>query len=267
MKRLLLSDGRSLAWREAGEGPPLVLLHGWAMSSAVFTEALDHLSNRFRVLAPDLRGHGASEGGPGYGFGDFAADLREWLDALELQDAVMGGWSLGGQVLLELYPAVSRRVSRLMLISATPRFASGGDWSKGLPEGQIRVMARDLERNYRKTMGDFFALQFAGEEIDSARYRRILDFAVRQGTLPEPETALVALEALRRGDQRDCLNGIDCPTLVLHGDQDLVVPPAAGRYLAEHLPRAELTLYSGVGHAPFLSRPREIFEQWRSFCS
>jgi pimeloyl-[acyl-carrier protein] methyl ester esterase len=154
-----------------------------------------------------------------------------------------------------------------MLISATPRFASGGDWSKGLPEGQIRVMARDLERNYRKTMGDFFALQFAGEEIDSARYRRTVDFAVRQGTLPEPETALVALEALRRGDQRDCLNGIDCPTLVLHGDQDLVVPPGAGRYLAEHLPRAELTLYSGVGHAPFLSRPREIFEQWRSFCS
>jgi pimeloyl-[acyl-carrier protein] methyl ester esterase len=266
MRRLLLSDGRSLAWREAGEGPPLVLLHGWAMSAAVFTEALDHLSSRFRVLAPDLRGHGASEGGPGYGFADFAADLREWMDALDLRDAVMGGWSMGGQVLLELYPAVRRRVRRLMLIAATPRYASGGDWSKGLPEGQIRVMARDLKRNYLKAMGDFFALQFAGEEIDRLRHRRIIDFAVRQGRLPEPETALAALESLRQGDQRDSLGGIDCPALVLHGELDRVVPPAAGRYLAEHLPQAQLVLLSGVGHAPFLSRPREMFEQWRNFC-
>jgi len=267
MKRLLLSDGRSLAWREAGEGPPLVLLHGWAMSSAVFSEALDQLSSRFRVLAPDLRGHGASEGGPGYEFADFAADLEEWLNALDLRDAVLGGWSMGGQVLLELYPAVRKRVRRLMLIAATPRFASAEDWSEGLPGGQVRAMARDLRRNFRKTMGEFFALQFSGEEIDRGRYRRIVDFAVRQGNLPESETALAALEALRRGDQSGRLASIECPVLVMHGELDRIVPAGAGRYLAEHLPHAELAVLSGVGHAPFLSRPGEVFERWRSFCA
>jgi pimeloyl-[acyl-carrier protein] methyl ester esterase len=127
-------------------------------------------------------------------------------------------------------------------------------------------MARDLKRNYLKAMGDFFALQFAGEEIDRVRHRQIIELAVRQGRLPEPETALAALESLRRGDQRDSLSGIDCPALVLHGELDRVVPPDAGRYLAEHLPQAQLVLLSGVGHAPFLSRPREMFEQWRNFC-
>jgi len=267
MKRLLLADGRSLAWREAGEGPPLVLLHGWSMSSAVFSEALEHLSGGFRVLAPDLRGHGASEGGPGYGFADLAVDLLEWMEALDLRDAVICGWSMGGQVLLDLYPAVRRRVRRVMLIAATPRFASGGGWTQGLPEGQVRIMARDLKRNYRRTMGDFFALQFAGEEIDRARYRRIVDFAVRQGNLPEPEVALAALETLRREDQRDFLAGVGCPALVLHGELDRIVPSGAGRYLAEHLPEAEMILLPGVGHAPFLSRPREVFELWRNFCA
>lgn len=267
MKRLRLSDGRSLAYREVGEGPPLVLLHGWAMSSAVFTEALDHLSSHYRVLAPDLRGHGASDGGPGYGFADFASDLGEWMNALDLQDAVLGGWSMGGQILLELYPAVRGRLRRLMLIAATPRFTSEDDWSEGLPGGQVRAMVRDVKRNYRKTMGNFFALQFAGEEIDRVRYRSIIDFAVRQGSLPEPESALAALEALRREDQRDRLSGIDCPVLVLHGELDRIVPPGAGRYLAEHLPQAGLVLLPGVGHAPFLSRPEEVFERWRSFCA
>jgi pimeloyl-[acyl-carrier protein] methyl ester esterase len=267
MKQLLLSDGRSLGYREVGEGPPLVLLHGWAMSSAVFTEALDHLSNDFRVLAPDLRGHGVSEAGPIFGFADFAADLREWLDALDLRDAVLGGWSMGGQVLLELYPAVRGRVRRLMLIAATPRFTSEGDWSEGLPGAQVRAMARDLKRNYRKTMGDFFALQFAGEEIDRDRYRRIVDFAVRQGNLPDSGTALAALETLSRGDQRDGLAAIDCPVLVLHGELDRIVPPGAGRYLAGHLPQGELVLLPDVGHAPFLSCPGDVFDRWRSFCA
>lgn len=267
MKHLLLSDGRSLGYREAGKGPPLVLLHGWAMSSAVFTEALESLSDEFRVLAPDFRGHGASEGGAAFGFTDFAADLREWMEALDLKDAVLGGWSMGGQVLLEVYPFVRWRVRRLMLIAATPRFTAEGDWSEGLPRGQVRAMARDLKRNYRKTMGDFFALQFSGEEIDRGRYRRIVDFAVRQGRLPEPGTALAALETLSREDQRGRLAAIDCPVLVLHGELDRIVPPGAGRYLSEHLPQGELVLLSGVGHAPFLSRPGDVFDRWRSFCA
>jgi pimeloyl-[acyl-carrier protein] methyl ester esterase len=264
---LTLGDGRRLSWREAGSGPPLVLIHGWSLSSTVFTEALGSFAGRRRVLAVDLRGHGASDPGPGYALGDFAADLTAWFEALDLRRAAVLGWSLGGQVLLELYPILADRIERLILQSSTPRFAGGGDWGHGLPAVQVRAMARDLTRDYRRTMGDFFALQFAGEELPRERYLAVVDFAVRKGNLPEPAVALAALETLRLADQRPDLSAVDAPALVIHGEIDRIVPVAAGEALAAALPRGEFALVPGAGHAPFLSRPEETFALWRDFLS
>lgn len=265
MKSMTLTDGRRFVWREAGSGPPLVLLHGWAMSSAVFAEALEFFSGEFRVLAPDLRGHGGSEPGDGYALADFAADLREWTEALGLEGISLLGWSLGGEVLLELYPAVRSRLRRLVLVGATPRFTAGDGWEHGLPDTQVRAMARDLKRHYERAMGDFFALQFAGEQLSRERHRRIVDFAVRAGRLPAPEAALAALETLRREDLRGRLAAVDCPALVMHGGLDCIIPPGAGRFLAAHIAGAEYVELSGAGHAPFLSRPEETFGLWREF--
>jgi pimeloyl-[acyl-carrier protein] methyl ester esterase len=240
MKKLTLADGRQIAWREAGSGSTLVLLHGWSMSSAVFAEVIEELAANFRLLAPDLRGHGASDPGAGYAFADFAVDLAEWIQALDLREVVLVGWSLGGQVALELCPLIREQLRRLILVSTTPRFTAAADWAAGLPDLQVRAMARDLKRNYLKTMGDFFALQFAGEEMPRERYRRIVDFAVRDGRLPEPEVALAALETLRLGDQRSGLGAINVPALVQHGELDRITLPGAADYLAGHLPAAEL---------------------------
>ncbi|MBE0595824.1 MAG: alpha/beta fold hydrolase [Desulfuromonadales bacterium] len=266
MKFFSLPGGRRLAWREAGVGRPLVLLHGWSMSSAVFTEALEHLSADFRVLAPDLRGHGDSEGGEGYLLTDFAADLARWLQGLELEDVGAVGWSLGGQVLLELLgtPA-AERITRIVLVGSTPRFAAAADWSAGLPELQVRAMARDLRRGYLKAMVEFFALQFAGEELPPRRRQRIVEFAVRQGKLPEPPVALAALETLRVADQRQSLAAIAQPVLVVQGGLDRIVAPAAGEWLATRLAQGRLALLPLAGHAPFLSRPEEVFTLWRDF--
>jgi pimeloyl-[acyl-carrier protein] methyl ester esterase len=267
MNRFLLRDGRTLAYREAGCGPPLVLLHGWAMSSAVFAEALEAFAGSFRVLAPDLRGHGDSDPGPGYGFEDLAGDLRELMEALDVRGAAVLGWSMGGQVLLYLYPLLRERIERILLVGTTPRFTAGDGWEAGLPGTQVRAMARNLARRYVKTMGEFFELQFKDEEMDRRRYRRIIDVAVRGGRLPEPEVALAALRTLQGEDQREILSAIDCPALVVHGELDLITPAEAGRYLARRLPRGELALLSGTGHAPFLSRPQESFALWRRFIS
>jgi pimeloyl-[acyl-carrier protein] methyl ester esterase len=265
MKTIGLPGGRHLAWRERGFGRPLVLLHGWAMSSVVFTEAVEALAEDFRVLAPDLRGHGASAAGPGYAFADFAADLRWWLEALGINHCRLLGWSMGGQVALELCQVMTGQVDRLILVGATPRFAAGEGWEEGLPDAQVRTMARNLKRNYLKTMGSFFELMFAGEAMAAERYRQIIDLAVRAGCLPDQEVAIAALETLRRTDQRPLLGGIGCPTLVMHGDRDLITLPGAGRYLAEKIPDARFALLPGVSHAPFLSRPQEVFRQWREF--
>ncbi|MFA5516884.1 MAG: alpha/beta fold hydrolase [Desulfuromonadales bacterium] len=265
MRQFVLADGRRLHYREAGHGQPLILLHGWAMSSAVFTEALTELADEFHVLAPDLRGHGASEGADGYAFADFAADIGEWLDGLDLRQAAVVGWSMGGQVLLELFAAQRARLAKVVLMGSTPRFTAGGDWAAALPVGQVRAMARDLKNNYLKTMGDFFALQFAGEAVERQRYRQIVDFAVHAGRLPEPAVALAALESLRRADLREKAGAIDCPALVVHGALDRITLPAAGRWLADHLPQARREILPEVGHAPFLTRPAQVFGLWREF--
>lgn len=269
MNSLLLADGRRLAYREAGEGPVLVLLHGWAMSSVVFAELSAELSRDFRVLSPDLRGHGGSDPGPGYGCSGFAADLSEWFSALDLQDAVLLGWSLGGEVALTLAAdaQIRSRLRALVLVATTPRFTAGADWAAGLPATQLRALARDLRRSYLKTMGDFFALQFVGETLPKGRHQEILRFAVRAGRLPEPEIALAGLETLGGEDLRGLLPQLQLPTLVVHGELDRIVPPEAGRFLAATLPNARLELWPNIGHAPFLSDPLRFCSLLRNFLS
>ena len=265
MKTMALADGRQIGWRERGEGPAVILLHGWGMSSAIFTEALEALSDRFRVLAPDLRGHGISDSGSGYGLDDFASDLRQWIDALGLSEVRLLGWSLGGEVALTLLPSLRCRVDRLALVSTTPCFTVSDDWHEGLPSAQVRAMARDLKRNLQRAMGDFFMLQFDGETRSRQRLKEILDFSVRNSSLPPLDVALEALETLRTSDLRHLLPEIDCPTLVMHGLLDRIVPPGAAEKLSESLPQGRLRVYEGVGHAPFLSCPDMVFQEWRDF--
>lgn len=269
MNSLVLADGRRLGYRECGSGPVLVLLHGWAMSSVVFSELSAELSRDFRVLAPDLRGHGGSDPGSGYGCSAFAADLSEWFTRLDLRHAALLGWSLGGEVALTLAAEapLRNRLRALVLVATTPRFAAGAGWSGGLPTTQLRALARDLRRNYLKAMGDFFALQFVGETLPQERRQQILRFAVRAGRLPEPDIALAGLETLAEEDLRHLLPQLQLPTLVVHGELDRIVLPEAGRFLATTLPQARLELWPQVGHAPFISDPLRFCSLLRNFLS
>lgn len=264
MQSFRLSDGRRLAFRSHGEGTPLVLLHGWAMSSAVFTEIAELLVPDFRVLMPDLRGHGRSDQGEGCTLEDFAADLRQWLASLG-EPVDLFGWSFGGQVAIRLQQVAAFRVRRLGLISSTPRFVAASDWDAGLPDARVYAMLRQLKRRYQQTMGEFFDLQFAGEDLSRKRYREIVDFAVRRGNLPDPGVAIETLQTLRRGNLFGELDGIDCPTLVMHGELDSICPPDAGRALADAIPDARPAMFPGVGHAPFLSDPQRVAACWREF--
>lgn len=265
MKTFPLADGRLLAYRDVGSGLPLIMLHGWTMSSLVFSEVAQQLANDFRVLIPDLRGHGASAPGDGYALADFAADLRQWIAGLGLERCALLGWSLGGQVACELCSLPQGPVERLVLIATTPRFANGDGWEGGLPTVQVKAMGRNIRRAYARTMEEFFHLQFAGEALPRERLRAIAQFAVRPAKLPASEVALAALETLASADQRAQLAQIKVPTLIVHGSSDQIVPVAAGRYLAERIPRSRYVELEGTGHAPFLSRPAPMIALWREF--
>lgn len=266
MKEWVFDDGRVLRYHQLGSGPPLLLLHGWAMSSAVFGEALQNLSNEFCVLVPDLPGHGQSTAGKDYSLDSLVKELAVWIEGLDLTDVRLLGWSLGGQIALRLAGLTKQRLSRLLLVATTPRFVADHQWPHGLAEGQVRIMARGLQRRFDKTLDDFFSLQFGEQEISPVRRQWLNEHLSPTVAPPQQEAALGGLEILRTSDLREELVAIEVPTLVLHGTEDEIVPLSAGRYLAETLPQARFQFLEGTGHAPFLSCPEQVFQLWREFC-
>jgi pimeloyl-[acyl-carrier protein] methyl ester esterase len=261
-----LPDGRQLAWYEIGQGRPLVLLHGWAMSAAVFSEVAALLSADFRLLIPDLPGHGNSSASLQNDLAGISADLGCWLTDIEQEAVTLVGWSLGGMLSLEVAHQKQLPVDRLVLVGTTPRFTMSDDWAFGLPAVQVRALARNLERSFEATLAGFFALAFAGESMSKERLRTIRSFAVKQSPLPDHDAALGLLKLLASQDQRAILPEIHQPALVLHGDLDQIAPVAAGRALAEMLPKGLFSAFSGVGHGPFLSQPQAVVAKIREFC-
>jgi pimeloyl-[acyl-carrier protein] methyl ester esterase len=259
-------DGRQLTWYEIGQGRPLVLLHGWSMSAVVFSEVAELLSSGYRLLIPDLPGHGGSSPARQNDLAEIAGDLVRWITAIENAPVILAGWSLGGMLSLEITHQHKLPVDRLLLIATTPRFTRCSDWSFGLPSVQVRALIRNLERRFEATLGDFFSLAFAGEKISKERLRAIRTFAVRQGSLPDPGVALSLLNMLATQDQREILSEIQQPALVLHGDSDQITPVAAGRYLAEILPLGSFSGFAGVGHGVFMSQPQAVVKKIREFC-
>jgi pimeloyl-[acyl-carrier protein] methyl ester esterase len=260
-----LPDGRLLSWRETGGGPPLVLLHGWSLSGAAFTELARYLPDA-RLLLPDLPGHGESAAPAAATLPALADDLAGWLAAVAPGPVLLGGWSLGGMVAMELAARRDSPVSRLLLIATTPRFTVAPDWPHGLPEGQVQVLRRNLARRFAATLGDFFALTFAEGEVDTARLQAIRAFAVRPAGLPDRAAAAALLGLLAEQDQRALLPAIRCPALVMHGSLDRVAPVGAGRALADTLPHGQLREFAGLGHAPFWTQPITVAQSIRDFC-
>jgi len=241
------------------------MLHGWAMSSAVFSEIASLLGRNYRVLCPDLPGHGASDPLPEFSLCAMVEHLSSWMAQLALPATAVLGWSFGGQLALEMALQCPEQVQSLLLVSTTPKFCQSADWPHGLPQTQLRLLGRNLERAYEKSLGDFFQLQFVGEELSRERLREILHFAVRTAALPEPQTARETLALLGVSDLRNRLGAIQQPTRIFHGDLDQIIPLGAGRFLAEQIPGASICTLPGIGHAPFLSAPEQLASQWNDF--
>ncbi len=262
-----LESGRRLWYEEHGEGQPLVLLHGWCMSSAVWRLQFETLGRTFRLIAPDLRGHGQSEAAPdGHDFAGFSADVVELFRHLDVHDAVLAGWSLGAQVALLAYAKLRERLCGLVLISGTPRFTSSDDFPHGLNATEIAGMSVKVRRNPAKALEGFMADMFADGEQDildqDERIRQILGAI----PLPDKQVAVQGLKALAEADMRGLLPAINLPTLILSGDQDRICLPGASAYMARHIPSGSHVVFSGCGHVPFLTQCNEFNDAMSSFC-
>jgi len=265
MAECLLNDGTRLHYQATGSGQSLLLLHGWGMSRAVFSEVEERLAPSFRCLSIDLPGHGASPVTSGFSLENLVAAVGGFIRQLQLEKPILLGWSLGGIVAQKVALQGENPLAGLVLVSTTPRFVAGKEWQAGLPELQLRALRRDLRRNYARALGEFFQLMFAGAQLPRDRFREVVRFAAGAGRVPDETSALAGLELLQRSDLSRQLHKIDYPCLVVHGTADRIIPVEAGRYLAEQIAGSELELLPEAGHAPFLDRPEQFCERIERF--
>jgi pimeloyl-[acyl-carrier protein] methyl ester esterase len=265
MPYLEASKDINIYYEDSGDGQPLVLIHGWA-GSGLLWRFQKELSEDFRLIIPDLRGHGRSIPlHEPFTLEALVADLCNLLEGLDLQQAIIAGWSLGSQVALAAYAHLRERVAGLVLVGGTARFTATEGYPHGHPVSEIRGMGLRLKRHYEGTMGEFFRSMFARGELSPDQEDRIAVEVLARGRLPEPAIAQGGLAILSATDLRMLLPEITCPVMVIHGDKDSVCPLGAGRYLAENLPKARLFELAGVGHAPPLSRPDQFNASLRTF--
>jgi len=243
-----------------GAGPPLVLLHGWALNLRVFDALARELAASHRVIAVDLPGHGCSPWDDG---ADIQARVDAVLEVLPARATVLG-WSLGGQYALRLAARAAERVERLALIATSPRFVAAPDWPHGLAPAVLERFAAQLSADLDGTVRDFLELAVRGSAAAPATLAALRAALSTHGTATPPALA-AGLAQLAGDDLREPARRIAQPALVIAGQYDRVTPPGAAAVLTTLLPHATHVELRRAGHAPFLSHATECLAALRAF--
>ena len=248
-----------------GRGPPLVLLHGWAMHSGVFGPLTSCLARHHRVHAVDLPGHGFSAPVPSFTSAAVVAALDAAF-AVEASPLDIVGWSLGGQIALSWALANPQRVARLALVATTPRFVAGDGWEHAISSETLQRFGDELAVAWKATVLRFLTLQLRGGEHGRAALSALRGELFARGE-PSRRTLAEALAVLSTTDLRAEVGRIGHPALVIAGSRDTLVPPEAGAWLASEMGNGRFASIDGAAHAPFLSHPDELGRALREFLS
>ncbi len=226
-KRVIEIDGANVAYRDVGQGEPLLLLHGFGANAGMWDPVVGDLSAQYRLIIPDLRGHGESTNPVDYfTHRDAAGDVFGLLDALDITQVRAVGFSSGGMVLLHMATAQPDRFGALALVGATPY----------LPEGAREIM-RGIDAE-GMSMAELDAVGLVHGDTAQARLlvKQFVDFE-------DSYTDVNFTPPL--------LSTITAPTLVIHGDRDPFFPVSIPAEVYRTIPNAFLLVFPNFGHEPF----------------
>lgn len=239
-----------LSWEEAGRGTPVVLLHAFPLNRKMWAPQAEALAGRCRVITPDFRGHGES----GVAEEDstmerLAEDVRGLLDHLKLERVALGGLSMGGYVALAFVRRWPERVRALVLADTR----AGADTEEGR-KGRYETAAL-AEREGSAAIADLMVPKLLGPA--TLEHKPEVVAAVREMILEASPAGIAA--ALRgmaaRPASFDLLPQIECPTLIVVGEQDGLTPPADSEAMAKAIPNSKLVKISEAGHLSGLEQP------------
>jgi non-heme chloroperoxidase len=256
MATIKTQDGTEIFYKDWGpkDAQPIMFHHGWPLSSDDWdTQMLYFLAQGFRVVAHDRRGHGRSgQGGTGNDIDTYAADAAAVVAALDLRNAVHIGHSTGGGEVARYVAKYGKgRVAKAVLVSAIPPIMVKSDKNPGgtpieVFDGFRSALAANRAQFYLDVAsGPFYGFNRPGVTMIEGTVRNWW----RQGMMGAAIAHYEGIKAFSETDQTEDLRMIDVPTLVLHGDDDQVVPIAdAGLLTAKIVKNAELKVYKGYPH-------------------
>lgn len=249
-----------LAVSEAGSGVPLVLLHAFPVSSAMWDEQRDRLADRCRVITPDQRGFGRTPLGPDEPNLDRCADdVAALLDRLGLDRVVLGGLSMGGYVLLAFLRRHAARV-RAVLLADTK---AGADPEAGRAN-RLRI-AEDVERDGSGVLVDQVLPNLLGRTTSEQRPEVVSRVRSMVEAAPPASAAWAQRAMAARPASFDVLSATDVPALVVVGDEDTLSPPDDARAMADALPQGRLVVLPGAGHLSSIEVPDAFAEAVAEF--
>jgi len=247
-------DGVQLYYKDWGSGRPVVFSHGWPLSSDSWEAQMLFLASQgYRVIAHDRRGHGrSSQPWDGNDMDHYADDLAAVIEALDLKDAVLVGFSTGGgEVARYIGRHGTKRVSKAVLVSSVPPLmlktpANPG----GLPIEVFDGLRKGSIDNRSQLYLDLAAGPFFGFNRPGAKPSQgLINAFWMQGMMGGHKNTYDSIAAFSATDFTEDLKRFDVPTLVIHGDDDQVVPiDAAGRASAKLVKDAKLIVYPGAPH-------------------
>ncbi len=253
METLMMKDGTSLYYKDWGSGRPIVFSHGWPVTADAWDAQMLYLaSHGCRVIAHDRRGHGRS-GQPwnGNDMDTYADDLATLIAHLDLQKAMLVGHSTGGgEVVRYIGRHGTSRVSRVVLIGAVPPVMVKSSTNPGgLPLEVFDKIRENVLANRSQFYQDL-AVPFYGYNRSNAKPSQgVIDSFWAQGMVGSIKGQYDCVRQFSEVDYTDDLKKIDMPTLVLHGDDDQIVPiDDAGRLSAKMVKNATLKVYPGAPH-------------------
>ena len=254
MSTITTKDGTEIYYKDWGLGRPVVFSHGWPLTADSWEAQMFFLASKgYRCIAHDRRGHGrSSQPSDGNEMNTYADDLATLIEHLDLQRALLIGFSTGGgEVARYIGRHGTKRIAKAALVSAVPPLmlktdANPGGLPKEVFDGFRASFLADRSQFFKDVAsGPFFGFNRPGAKISQG----MIDSWWMQGMMCGHKNTYECIQAFSETDFTEDLKKFDVPTLVIHGDDDQVVPiDAAGRASARIVKNAKLVVYSGAPH-------------------
>ncbi|MEE9615336.1 MAG: alpha/beta fold hydrolase [Thermodesulfobacteriota bacterium] len=237
----------------------IIFVHGWATDGRVWNRYAEKLAEGREFLCIDLPGHGGDKENGSWDEPTLRPAVDSLMSSLPSSGEVIGvGWSLGAQALMAAAAEEPEKFKGLVLVGGTPCFMQRKNFPWALSKGRTKKLLDEVDKDHVKAVKRYFLLNFTPAELRSPAVRELLQHYGETETPMEFDDIKAASEALIATDLRDRLRSIKTPTLIVHGALDEVCPVGAAEYLADNIAGAELQVFEGAGHAPFITEPERF---------